>query len=453
MFTVQEATTYAQRLVDDAVKSGANAADAVLASDASTDVQIRLGKLEDVQRSEGAEIGLRVFIGRKSASVSGSDLSDDGLSKLVERAIAMAKMASDDQYAGLAPQELLYRGDPIALDIDDGADPDPQFLRNIALVAEDAARAVIGVTNSEGGSASAARSVMALATGTGQSGNGFAAGSQGSRYACSASVLAGSEGAMERDYAFQMARHLDDLEPAETIGKRAGDRAVARLNPQPLGSGAMPVIFDPRVGNSILGHLVGAISGSAITRKTSFLLEKRGERIFRDDIHVVDDPHRLRGLRSRWFDGEGLATAPQLLIDEGVLGGWLLDSASARQLGEMPTGHAARGVSGSPGVSASNVHLQAGNITPEELMGDIKHGIYVTELIGQGVNMVTGDYSRGAGGFAIRDGRIDHAVSEITLASNLIDMFANLTVANDLEMHYAMNVPTLRIDGMTIAAS
>jgi len=453
MFTVQEATTYARRVVDDAIKAGASSADAVFACDASTEVQIRLGKLEDVQRSEGGEVGLRVFDGQRSASVSGSDLSDDGLTKLVERAVAMARMASEDQYAGLAPEELLYRGEPLNLDIDDHRDPSPDQLRDMALTAEDAARGVSGVTNSEGGSASASRTVMALATQHGKGEASFSAGSQGSRYGCSASVLAASDSGMERDYAFRTARHLDDLEAPQSIGQRAGHRAVARLNPKPLGSGAMPVIFDPRIGNSLIGHFLGAINGSAIARKTSFLLEKQGQRIFSDQINLIDDPHRLRGSRSRWFDGEGLATAPGLLIDQGVITGWLMDSASARQLGEQPTGHAARGVGGAPGISASNVHLQAGTVSPSELMADIKQGIYVTELIGQGVNPVTGDYSRGAGGFAIRDGQIDHPVSKITLASNLLDMFAAMIAANDLEMHRAINVPTLRIDGMTIAAA
>lgn len=452
MVTLQAATDYAQSLVENAIKAGATAADAVFASDASTDVQIRLGQLEDVQRSEGAEIGLRVFTGKRSASVSGSDLSKDGLAKLVERAVAMAKMASEDSFAGLAPQDRLVSGSGLDLEIYDGADPQPDALRDRALQAEDAARAVSGVSNSEGGSASAGQSIMALATHYGDGGMGFTGASHGSRYGCSASVLAGEGENMQRDYAYRMARHFAALEAPESIGRRAGERAVARLNAKPLGSGTLPVVFDPRVGSSLLGHLLGAISGSAIARKTSFLLNKRGEPLFGKGINIIDDPHLVQGLRSRWFDGEGVATAPSLLIDQGVVTGWLMDSAAARQLGERPTGHAARGVSGAPGVSASNVHLQPGDMTPDALMSDIKQGIYVTELIGQGVNLVTGDYSRGAGGFAIRDGQIDHAVSEITLAGNLIDMFANLVAANDLNMHNAVNVPTLRIDGMTVAA-
>lgn len=447
MLTPEAARTLAEQAVARAMRLGASAADAVYAGNASTDVQMRLGKLEDVQRSESAAIGLRVFDGQRSASVSGTDLSDAALDTLAERALAMARTAPEDPYAGLAPDALLATGTHPSLDLDDGGAAEPERLRAIALAAEDAARAVPGVTNSEGASASAGRSVMGLATS-----HGFAGGFAGSHYQIAASVLAGTEGAMERDYAMHSARFLSDLEDAARVGRRAGERAVRRLNPGKIKSGAMPVVFDPRVGASLIGHLLGAISGSAITRRTSFLQDKRGERVFDKGVTIVDDPLRPRGLRSRGFDGEGLPTRRIALVDSGVLTGWMLDSASARQLGEAPTGHAARGIGGAPGVGASNVHLEAGSISPEGLRDDIRLGVYVTELIGQGVNPVTGDYSRGASGFIIRDGALAEPVSEITIAGNLIEMFAALVPADDLEFRRAINAPTLRIDGMTVAS-
>ncbi|MEZ5710137.1 MAG: metallopeptidase TldD-related protein [Blastomonas sp.] len=447
MLTSREARERAESLVELAIRQGASAADAIFACSSSTDVQMRLGKLEDVQRSESAEIGLRVFDGQRVASVSGSDISDAGLATLAERAVAMARVASEDRFACLAPEDLLFSGNAPDLELDDGGDPAPEHLREMALQAEDAARAIQGITNSEGGSAGAGRSIVALATSHGFSGHYTA-----SRYGCGASVLAGGDGAMERDQAFHSARHLADLESPESIGTRAGERAVARLNPEPVRGGAMPVVLDPRIGASMLGHLLGAIGGSAIARKTSFLLDKRNAPVFDSSITVIDDPLRRRGLRSRWFDGEGVATKRSELVSKGVLNGWLMDAASARQLGERPTGHAARGTSGGPGVGSSNVHIEPGALAPEALMADIATGIYVTELIGQGVNGVTGDYSRGANGFVIRDGRIGHAVSEITIAGNLVDMFAAMQAASDLEFRRMLNVPTLRIDAMTVAS-
>jgi len=448
MLTPEHAQSQVADLVAAARRAGADAGDAVYIGDASTQVQIRLGALEDVQRSEGEEIGLRVFVGKRSASVSSSDLSAPALAALVERAVAMAREAPEDKWAGLAPEDRLLRGEPATVDGDDGADPSPQALRERATEAEAAARAIDGVTNSEGAGASAGRSVIALATS-----HGFARGYSTSGYGNSASVIAGSGGGMQRDYAYHSARHWSDLEPAATIGQRAGERAVARLNPGKLASGPMPVLFDPRVGSSMLGHLIGAITGSAIARRTSFLLEKLGERVFAAGITVRDDPLRPRGLRSRPFDGEGLPTAAIDVISDGVLTGWLMDSASARQLGLQPTGHAVRGTGGPPGAGATNLFLQPGTASPDALMSDVKLGVYVTELIGQGVNGVTGDYSRGASGFAIRDGKLAEPVSEITIASNLKEMFLNLTPANDLVFRRAIDVPTLRIDGMTIAGA
>ena len=448
MLSIEQAEARAAALIEAARKAGADAADVLYAGEASTGIQVRLGELEDVERSEGEEIGLRFFLGRRSASVSSSDLSMEALAALVERAAAMAREAPEDAFAGLAPEDRLLRHGGVDVEGDDDRDPSPADLKARALATEDAARSVEGVTNSEGAGVSAGRSVVALATS-----RGFCRGYTTSGYGGSASVIAGSGGSMQRDHASHSARWLEDLDDAEEIGRKAGERAVARLNPARLPSGPMPVVFDRRVGASLVGHLLSAITGSAITRKTSFLLDREGEKIFADGVTIIDDPHKKRGLRSKPFDGEGMATAPSKLIDGGRLTGWLLDSASARQLGRAPTGHSTRGIGGSPGASATNVDMAPGRVSNAALIGDIKRGVYVTELIGQGVNPVTGDYSRGASGFIIEDGEIGAPVAEITIAGNLIAMFASLTPADDLEHRRAVNVPTLRMEGMTIAGA
>jgi PmbA protein len=448
MLTVPEAQSRVHDLVASATRAGADAADVLYACSLSASVSVRLGALEDVERSEGETIGLRLFVGRRSASVSSSDLSSHALSALVDRALAMAREAPEDAFSGLAPEDRLLRGPAPDLDADDGADVPPEALRARALAAEQAARAVPGVTNSEGGSASIGRTVIALATS-----HGFAGGYSSSGHGCSASVIAGEGAGMQRDYAYHSVRHLDDLEDPEAIGMRAGERAVRRLNPIRLASGALPILFDPRVGSSLLGHFVGAITGSSIARRTSFLLDALDTQVFAPGITVIDDPHRIRGLGSKPFDGEGLPTARRDLIADGKLTGWLLDSASARQLGLAPTGNATRGIGGPPGASTTNLFMAPGALSPKALMADIKRGLYVTELIGQGVNGITGDYSRGASGFLIEDGEIAGPVAEITIAGDLKDMFHAIVPADDLEYRRAMDVPTLRIDGMTLAGA
>jgi PmbA protein len=446
MLTTDQARDRADDLVARAMRAGADAADVIYVGNASTEVQMRLGLLEDVGRSEGEDIGLRVFVGQRSASASSSDLSGTALDALAERAVAMAGQAPDDIFAGLAPEDRLMRGVIPALDLHDDTEVSPHELKARALIAEDVARAVPGVTNSEGGSASAARAVVALTTS-----HGFSGSYQGSSHSTSAAVLAGEGGDMQRDYGYHTARFLADLDSAEIIGREAGDRAVARMNPIRLKSGPMPIVYDPRVSGSLIGHLAGSITGSSIARKTSFLQDALGAQIFKKNISIIDDPLLHRGLRSRPFDGEGLATQPTTIIDAGVLTGWLMDSASARQLGLQPTGHASRGISGPPGAGVSNLHLAAGTISPEDLIKDIKLGFYVTDLIGSGINGLTGDYSRGASGFVIRDGIIAEAVAEVTIAGNLKQMFAAMIPASDLSFRYATNAPSVRIDGMTLA--
>jgi len=448
MLSVSEAEGRAAALIEAARRAGADAADVLYIGDSATEVQVRLGELEDVTRSEGEEIGLRFFAGSRSASVSSSDLSADALAALVERAAAMAREAPEDPYAGLAPQDRLYRGGAPDLEADDGADPSPVALKAQALAIEEAARSVPGITNSEGAGVSAGRTVVALATS-----HGFVRGYTTSGYSGAASVIAGTGGEMQRDHASHSVRHYADLDAPEAIGRLAAERTVRRLDPGKLASGAMPIVFDPRVGGSLIGHLLGAMTGPAIARKTSFLLGREAEAIFAEEIVVVDDPHRRRGLRSKPFDGEGVATAATRLVDSGRITGWLLNSASARQLGLTTSGHATRGIGGAPGAGATNVHLEAGTLSPAELIADIGRGLYVTELIGQGFNAVTGDYSRGASGFIIENGALAGPAAEITIAGNILDMFRTLRPASDLEHRRSVNVPTLRVEGVMVAGA
>jgi PmbA protein len=432
-------------LIGKARNAGADAADAVLISGASLSVTRRLGKPEHLERSEGADVGLRVFIGRRQAIVSSSDLSASGLAELPERAVAMARSVPDDPYCGLADPGLLA-GDVPDLDMCDAAEPDAEALFGLASEAEEAAMAVSGVTNSEGAEASWNLVSVALAAT-----NGMARAYRRSGFGLSASVVAGEGTAMERDYDYSSAVHLADLRPAAEIGRSAGQRAVRRLNPRRAASAEVTVVFDPRVSSSLMGHLAGAINGATVARGTSFLKGKLGERIFAEGITVVDDPLRRRGLRSKPFDAEGVATGRRNVIDDGVLTTWILDLRSARQLALQTTGHAARGPSSPPSPSPTNFYLAPGPLSPAALMADIRSGLYVTELIGMGVNGVTGDYSRGAAGFWIADGKLAHPVSEITVAGNLKDMFARLRPADDLEFRYGTDAPTVRIDGMAVA--
>ena len=447
MLSVAQAQDKAEQLVAQARAAGADAADAIYVGERSTGVQVRKGALEDVHRSEGEEIGLRVFLGTQSASVASSDLSEEALAALVGRVLAMAKEAPEDPYAGLAPAKLLVTGALPELDNWDGEEPEPAALKDRALAAENAAIAVQGVTNSNGGNASASASTIALATS-----HGFSGAYRASGHSCSASVVAGEGAAMQRDYAWHSARHAEDLEDAAEIGRRAGQRAVARLGNVRLAPGKLPVIFDPRVAGTLLGHFAAAITGSAIARKSSFLLDRLGTEVFAKGVTIHDDPLRKRGLRSRTFDGEGLPVRPMEIIADGVLTTWLATSADGRQLGIQPTGHAVRGVSGAPGAGPSNFYIAAGKRSREEMLVAFPRAILVTELIGQGVNGVTGDYSRGAAGFLVEQGEIAGPVSEVTIASNLKDMFATLEPGSDLRFRRGVDSPTLLVPEMVVAS-
>jgi PmbA protein len=432
-------------LLRDARRAGADAADALFVASVAASVSYRLGRLEDLERAESWDLGLRVFVGEKVAFVSSTDLSSDTLADLPARAVAMAKLAPEDKFACLAPADRLASSWP-DLDLEDVQEPAAEVLIERARAIEGAAMAIPGITNSEGGGASFGRNEIALATS-----RGFLGRYAGTSHSIGVAVVAGEGTAMERDYDSVSARHTGDLEAAEAVGRRAGERTVARLNPRKPRSQSVPVVFEPRVASGLLGHFAGAISGASIARGVSFLKEEMGKQIFAPDIVIVDDPHRTRGLRSKPFDGEGVRNRRMPLIENGVLQSWILDCASARQLGLETTGHAARGTGGPPSPSTTNLYMEAGSVAPEELIADIAQGFYVTELIGMGVNMVTGDYSRGASGFWVENGRIAYPVSGVTIAGNLKVMFRRLVPASDLVFRYGTNAPTLRVEGMTVA--
>jgi PmbA protein len=438
-------TDLAERLVSAARRAGADQADAIAVRSVSLSVDVRDGDVEESQRSEGDDLGLRVIVGHKQAVVSTNDLKGDGFDALAERAVAMARAAPDDRFAGLADQSLLATRLP-DLDLLDPEMPDVEVLETRAREAEAAGLAVAGVTKSGGSSASAGIGGLVLVTS-----HGFHGATIGSRHGVAMTAIAGEGTGMERDYDFSSTLHASDLESAKAIGRHAGERAVKRLNPRKVATRRVPVVFDSRISGSLVGHLASAANGSSVARKTSFLREKLGAKIFASGIDIIDDPLRPRGLRSRPFDAEGIAGRSRKLVEDGVLKTWLLDSATARELDLQTTGHAQRGVSSTPSPGASNLHLAPGEKSPDELIADIEDGFYITDMIGMGVNLVTGDYSRGASGFWIENGECTYAVSEVTIAGHLFEIFASMMPANDLVFRYGTNAPTVRVEGMTVA--
>ena len=435
----------AERLVAAARKAGADAADAVAVRSVSLGVEVRDGAVEESERAEGDDLGLRVLVGRRQAVVSTNDLSKDGIAALPARAVAMARAAPEDKFAGLADATLLARDWP-DLDLIDPDMPDVGALEMMAREAEAAALAVKGVSKSGGASASAGIGGMVLVTS-----HGFRGAYLGSRHSLSMTAIAGEGTGMERDYDFSSTLHAGDLEAPGKIGRTAAARAVARVKPRKVTTRRVPIVYDPRVANTLVGHLAGAANGAAIARKTSFLRDKMGAQLFASGIRILDDPLRKRGLRSHPFDAEGVAGKALALVNDGVLRSWLLDSATARELNLVTTGHAQRGASSTPSPGASNLYLAAGAKSPRALIADIADGFYVTDLIGSGVNGVTGDYSRGASGFWIENGECTYAVSEVTIAGHLLEIFRSLTPASDLEFRYGTNAPTVRVEGLTVA--
>ena len=430
-----------------AKKLGADSCDALAIDAQGTDIEMREGAIEKLERTETRGLGLRVFIGQSSAMISGSVLTPESLGRLAETAVAMARATPPDPYAGIASRELLAKDLP-NLDLFSSYLPDSDKLKSLALDVESAALSVKGVTKSGGASASASQGKIALVTSA-----GFGQVYQRTSTSLSVSAIAGEGTGMERDYDYSASCHFDDLKTPQEVGKSAGERAVKRLHARKVASQSVPVIYDRRVASSLLGHLSSAINGAAIARGTSFLKDRMGQQILSKGLSVIDDPLRLRGLASRPFDGEGLSCSKRALVVDGVLMGWVLDLHSSRQLGLAPTGNGSRGLGGPPGPSTSNLHLEAGHLSPEQMIGSIQQGLYITELIGSSVNMVTGDYSRGASGFWIEQGQLAFPVSEITIAGNLRDMFMTIEPANDLIFKSSTNAPSCRVEGLTIAGT
>jgi PmbA protein len=432
-------------LIKAAKQKGATSADSISFSSNSISVATRLGKLENVERSESCGFGLRVMVGKKQAIVSGTDTSVEALNEMASRAVSMAQLAPEDKYIGLAEENILCNA-PQNLDLYDGNEPSEEELLSIACKAENAALGVEGITNSEGGDASYGNNIIAIATS-----NGFAGEYKTSMSSISASVLAGEGTKMERDYDFSSTRHRADLESPEKIGKNAAEKALKRLNPRRVKTCSAPVIFDPRVAKSLISAFSAAINGASVAKGATFLKNSMGKNIFKDGINIINNPHIIRGLASKPYDAEGVANSKMSLVEDGVLQNWLLDIRSANQLGLQTNGCASRGIASPPSPSISNLYMENGLQSPQSLIENIKSGFYVTETFGMGVNTITGDYSQGASGFWIENGEISYSVSEITIAGSLSEMFMQLTPANDLEFRYGTNSPTLLIERMTIA--
>lgn len=433
----------AEELVALALKAGADSADAVVVRSRSTSVSVRLGKVEQTDASEGDDFSLRVFIGKKVASVSANPGFD--LKVLAERAVAMARVSPEDPYAGLADEADLARS-VIDLDLFDPTEVSSDMLREAALAMEAAALGVDGVSNSAGAGASAGMGGMVLATSHGFSGSYMA-----SRFSRSVGVIAGEGTRMERDHDFDSRLYFAELDTPEAIGRRAGERVVKRINPRQVPTDKdVTVVFDPRVARGFVGHIAGAINGASVARKTSFLRDRMGEQVLKAGLNITDDPLKIRGSASRPFDGEGVRGEKLTMIEDGVLRHWFLSSSAARELGLHTNGRGARGgTSVSP--TSTNLALEPGTISAEDLIRQVGTGFYVTELIGQGVDMITGEYSRGATGFWIENGELTFPVSEVTIASNLKDMFMRVTPASDIDRKFGVAAPTIAIEGMTLA--
>jgi len=442
-----EPTTLLTSLLTRTRKLGADSADAVLFHSAAVQVSTRHLKPEGIERSESAALGLRAWVGHKQAIVSSTDISLPAQAELAERVVGMARVATEDADSTLARESLLAR-EVLPLDLCDAAEPSAEWLMQQCRECEDAALSVPGITNSEGAEAGYGHSVIALATD-----KGFAQRYSSSHFSVSVSVLAGEGTGMERDYDYASVRHRADLPPAAGIGTSAAARTLKRLHPRKVATAEVPVVFDPRVARSLLSAFAGAINGASVARGTSFLKEAMGQPVFAPGISIVDNPHRMRGLGSRPFDGEGVTGGKIALVKDGMLKTWLLDTRTANKLKLATTGHASRGIASPPTPSSTNLYMEAGTQTPQELMADIKSGFYVTETYGMGVNLVTGDYSQGSSGFWIENGQIAYPVSEVTIAGHLKEMFAQATPANDLEFRYATNTPTLRVERMTVAGT
>jgi len=432
----------AERLIGRARAAGADQADALVVRSRSRSASVRNGKVENTQSAESDDFSLRVFVGQKVATVHAGQGTDEAA--LAERAVAMARVSPEDPHACLADAGMLAKSWP-DLDLYDPTEPSAESMIEAAKAAEAAALSVPGVASSIGAGAGTGLFGMVLATS-----HGFSGAFERSGFSRSVSVIAGEGVKMERDYDFDSRVFFADLDSAETIGRSAGQRAAARVNPRKVKTGSnVTVVFDPRASRGLIGHLVSAINGASVARKTSFLKDMMGKKVAIDGLTLVDNPFVRRGPGSRPFDGEGVSVGPLTMVEDGILQQWYLTTAVARELGLTSNGRASRGGGVSP--SSTNVIINPGPQTPEDLIASVGNGFYVTELIGQGVNGVTGEYSRGASGFWIENGKLTFAVSEVTIASNLKDMFKRMTLANDIDAKYSIAAPTIAIEGMTLA--
>lgn len=437
-----------EALLQAARKAGAESADAIAIQGTSVSIDVRNGALEQAERSEGVDIGLRVLIGQKQANVSASDISEATISTLAERAVAMAKEAPEDPYIGLADaDQLITDWDIDAYELSDPtAEPSPATLQDDALEAEAAALAVEGISQVQAASASyGERRVHLAAT------NGFSGGYARTDRAISCVAIAGQGTGMERDYDSDVRIFQADLRSAKDIGRTAAERAVSRLGARKPSTGGFPVLFDERISGSLIGHLLGAVNGASIARGASWLKDALGQQVLPSSLSVLEDPHRARVSGSRPFDAEGLPTAKRAIVENGVLTGWTLDLANARKLGMSSTGNAARGTSSGPSPASWNVSMTQGEASRADLISGMGTGLLVTSLIGSTINPTTGDYSRGAAGFWIENGEIAYPVNECTIAGNLRDMLMTITPANDARSWMSRVVPSLLIEGLTIA--
>ncbi len=440
----------AQNIIQLALKAGADHADAVVATSESFSYGQRLGRVEVMEKSEARQLGLRAIVGGAQAIVSSNDMGKETLEDLAIRAVQMARIVPVDKDSLPADKNDVMKDYPEndELQLYDNEDVTMEMLIENAKQAEETALSVEGVSNSEGAHASASKSKTVLAIS-----NGFCAYNQRTTFGVSASMIAGEGDKMQTDYAYSTATHWQNLSDAEKIGKKAAMRAIRKMGARQAESMQAPVVFSPRVGRSLLGYLLSAINGDAICKGTSFLKEKMGQELFNPDIQIIEDPHMINGLGSRFFDGEGLATVKNHWIENGVLTGWILDLRTARKLNKQSTGNARRGISSPPSPGISNAYIAPSKISETDLLADIKQGFYVTQTMGMGFNGVTGDYSQGAEGFWIENGKLTYPVQEMTIAGNLLAMYQNLSVADDLIFEQAINVPTIKISEMTVAGA
>ena len=439
----------AGQLIDLAQRAGADAADALVIENQSVFVGTTSGTLEEAERSEAREAGLRVIIGQHQASVASSDLGDAALVEMAERAVAIARETPEDPWCGLAdPSAIGGHGDPADLELQDPLDPpDPEALEGWALAAEAAAQSVNGVTQVDQANASHDRSHIALAAS-----NGFSGDYARTSASIGVSAMAGQGLGRERDYASETRRHRADLPDPAEVGRRAGERAVERLNPRKPRGGAVPVLFDRRIASGLIGHVLGAVNGASVARGSSWLRDRMDQQILPRGIDLMEDPLRKRGMASRPFDGEGIAGKPQAIVEDGRLLRWVLDCASARQLGLETTGNARRGLTGAPSPGVSNVWMTEGGESRADLIAAMGTGLIVTSMIGASINATTGAYSRGASGFWVENGEIAYPVNEITIAGSLPEMIQTIRPANDADPHRASIVPSLLVEGLTVGA-